>query len=82
MNYKSAYQMAKKLSCEAMKVSTQDVQRVLQELDYLDKYYKPTLKAMEVDKYKIGHLKGKEYIKWCNDVQIEVMYLIHNRYFK
>lgn len=79
MEYKSIKQIAEKLSLPYQEVTSKEVQQVLKKLGYLDRYNTPTLKAIVSNAYIIGQFKGREYFKWSEDVEMEVVETIYNQ---
>lgn len=79
MEYKSIKQIAEKVSLPYEVVTPKEVQQVLKKLGYLDRYNTPTLKAIVSNAYILGQFKGREYFKWSEDVELEVVEIIYSR---
>lgn len=79
MEYKSIKQIAEKISLPYAEVTPKEVQQILKQLGYLDKYNNPTLKAIVSNAYILGQFKGREYFKWSEDVEMEVVEMIYSR---
>ena len=79
MEYKSIKQIAEKVSLTYEVVTPKEVQQVLKKLGYLDRYNTPTLKAIVSNAYILGQFKGREYFKWSEDVELEVVEIIYSR---
>ena len=79
MEYKSIKQIAEKVSLPYAEVKPKEVQQILKQLGYLDKYNNPTVKASINKAYEVGYFKGREYFKWSEDVEMEVVEMIYSR---
>ena len=80
MNYNSTFQIAQNLSTSlGYTITSKKVQQVLRQLDCIDEYNEPTVKAIANNSYKTGYYRGREYIKWCEDVEREIYEILLDR---
>ena len=80
MNYNSTCQIAQNLATSlGYTITSKKVQQVLRQLDCIDEYNEPTVRAIANNLYKIGYFKGREYLKWNEEVEREIYEILLDR---